>query len=282
LGAPIVVCPRGDNNNGKINNNSMQKIALSLTGSGHLFVYQLGALKVLIDAVGKDGNAGGVVIDHVSGSSGGAIAATVMSLFPTSLTDFARDFIQRKGSGLRLLRDHVESITSLQEVGATLSICTTRCHDGQAILFPFTAHKERLIKYVEASCTIPPSFHPVDLLSSSAVSTYPDDDGITIDGTNYVDGGIAAPAPPTPQGFRRVVISPVSGCCTLADDMICPAASYRFFTIKIRGGFRVNPSVPNLRVLRASTGLTTSTELQSYYDMGQQDGETFVHKLSLE
>jgi predicted acylesterase/phospholipase RssA len=259
-----------------------KKIALSLTGSGHLLVYQLGALKVLIDAVGVDGNAG-VVIDHVSGSSGGAIAATAMSLFPSSLTDFARDFIQRKGSGLRLLRDHVENITCLQEVGgATLSICTTRCHDGQAILFPFTADKERLMQYVEASCTIPPSFHPVDLLSSSAVSTYPEDDGITIDGTSYVDGGIAAPAPPTPPGLRRVVISPVSGSCTLADDMICPAAPYRLFTINVRGGFRVNTSMPNLRVLRASTGLTTSAELQSYYDMGKHDGETFVHKLSLE
>lgn len=110
--------------------------------------------------------------------------------------------------------------------GPMLSICTTRCSDGDIELFSFGPddgaanndghHKkepkphERLLKAVEASCRTPRSFHPVDMVAlhynewmrklPHTRDTYPAEEGISINGDDngYVDGGIAAPFPPTP------------------------------------------------------------------------------------
>lgn len=240
------------------------KVALSLTGSGHLFIYQLGASKHLLDS--------GIPVNHIAGSSGGAIAASVLSILPEKVESFAQDFIGQKESGIALLRKYLESTdASCFQQPIQLEICATRCRDGQATMFSSPWDKEHLFACVEASCSIPPSFHPADIFLSANIS-FPEEDGVLIEGDNYVDGGIAAPAPPTPSSMERVVISPISGS---AD--ICPKDPYRFFSMGTRGGgFRINASFQNLRALRASAGLTSSTELQSYYDMGRRDAELYV------
>ena len=88
--------------------------------------------------------------------------------------------------------------------------------------------QERLFKAIEASCRIPGSFHPFDMIvpnnllqhmfvpGTSTGTQYPDEEGIEIDGRGHVDGGIAAPFPPTPfdddpNCTGKIVVSPIAG-----------------------------------------------------------------------
>jgi len=211
-------------------------------------------------------------IKAVSGSSSGSIAATVATLLPHRLDEYTDRFLQDRGYAFRNLREMLleetetlavvpssssceeenESLSSQLDHFPLLSICTTRCSDGSIRLFSFDAcrqqqdehERERLIKAIEASCRIPQSFHPLDVVvpnyenvlqrifvswssrdvSSSSTSTtsadyahtYPDEEGIEIDGDGFVDGGIAGPFPPTPLDgdsgcTGRIVVSPISG-----------------------------------------------------------------------
>lgn len=215
-------------------------------------------------------------IKSVSGSSSGAIAATVMTLMPHRLEEYTERFLQDRGHAFKNLREIVleEAFQSakvveggvdpkglLKSSGPMLSICTTRCSDGGVELFSFGGrlksneesdettkrqqaqfylggeddgdgdeekkHHERLLKAIEASCRIPQSFHPIDMvalnykyllhkLPNTQDNTYPEEEGIEIDGKGYVDGGIAAPFPPTPLDgdpscTGRIVVSPIAG-----------------------------------------------------------------------
>ena len=58
-----------------------------------------------------------------------------------------------------------------------------------------------------ASCAIQPSFHPLDLFEKSLLS-HPD--GCLIDGKAYVNGGIAAKAPPVGNMYEKVIMPPIS------------------------------------------------------------------------
>jgi len=306
-------------------------------------------------------------IKAVSGSSSGAVAATVLVRLPHRIEEYADAFLAEGGRAVAILKDmlHDEErrlvsvtsaaasgegdgtasegrsrvevlspgqaahhtarrvgggggriLTPLQKTsGATaksnappplppsLHIATTRCDTGNLHLFDFRpVHPEfrtisaswtndELLQAVEASCRIPPSFHPADVLESPSLlgdllgafggggggsaSTYPDEDGVCINGRWYVDGGIAAPAPPTPLDRAdhaiRVVVSPISGGPLVeeaedGDEMIrrgrqshriSPSDDTRRllpFALRLRGGLSVFPSVQNLRALGISAG----------------------------
>ena len=275
----------------------------------------------------------------VSGSSSGAIAATVMTLLPHRLEEYADRFLQDRGHAVRNLRqmleEEEETIVQQQHTtsdverlpksssGLELSICTTRCSDGGIEIFSFSDHlenrneserdghnnnnkseyHERLLKAIEASCLIPRSFHPFDmvalnykdLLQKRSESTYPDEEGIEIDGKGYVDGGIAAPFPPTPMDgdegcTGRIVVSPIAGeyfykttddnvqhsqCLPLL-KAVCPTtdASWKapwIDSVAMFGsgkqqnddaplvGVRASPSLQNLRNLTTAMGVVPAS-----------------------
>ena len=111
-------------------------LALSLTGSGHLLVYQLGACRSLL----KHDK---VELRHVVGASGGAIAATVVACLSSDrLDEYAARFIEKRGGGLELLREFLGR-NDTKESTTTLHIATTRCADGQGQLFSFSAAAAR-------------------------------------------------------------------------------------------------------------------------------------------
>ena len=233
-------------------------------------------------------------IRSVSGSSSGAIAATVMTRMPHRLEEYTDRFLQDRGHAFRNLREMLSEPPGSGSgagggfadpngirSGPVLSICTTRCSDGGIELFSFGGgggddddglesgvsddaitkddteisdhqrvvdalnraeserkkHLDLLLKAVEASCRIPRSFHPVDMVAlnykdwlsgigkhallpgtslGGSRDTYPCEEGVAIDGKGYADGGIAAPFPPTlldgdPACTGRIVVSPIAG-----------------------------------------------------------------------
>ena len=83
---------------------------------------------------------------------------------------------------------------------------------------------DMILKTVRASCTIPLSFHPMNLFPSFWNDSlhYLDEEGVCIDGTYYVDGGIASPAPTVPSlksGSKSIVISPISYAGTSSSNL---------------------------------------------------------------
>ena len=249
-----------------------KKIALSLSGSGHLLIYQLGVCKVLIEAK--------FPIAAISGSSGGAIAATVATCIPHRLDDYASTFIKNKGLGFDSLATMLgEGLGNAPSSSPSimLSICLTRCRDGAPILKSFDSPltDKNLLSTIMASCVIPPTFHPSDLFGKFPLS-YPD--GHFIDGEAYVDGGIAAPAPPVDDIYEKVIVSPISGGYNRASRISPRDTSFQFpfYQLRAREDFRIRPSMQNLRALRASSGMTSSYELKMYYDWGMKDGKEYL------
>ena len=390
-------------------------VTLGFSGAGHLLPYHLGVASSLHRAStngggGKSnqdpagtGSTPKSQLPHapvslpgpiraVSGSSSGAVAATVLVRLPHRIEEYADAFLAEGGRAVAILKDmlHDEerrlvSVTSAaasgegdgtasegrsrvevlspgqaahhttrrvggggggriltpQKTGGattkssappplppSLHIATTRCDTGNLHLFDFRpVHAEfrtisaswtndELLQAVEASCRIPRSFHPADVLESpflggmlgafgggggGSASTYPDEDGVCINGRWYVDGGIAAPAPPTPldraDGAIRVVISPISGGPLVeaedGDEMIRRGRrSYRIsppddsrrllpFALRLRGGLSVFPSVQNLRALGISAGAASRNDLMRWYDAGREDGAKFLRDVRL-
>lgn len=252
---------------------TVASVALSLTGSGHLLVYQLGACSVLSKSTSLH-------IHQVVGSSGGAIVATLMAL-NLDLDTFAQSFLRTRGQALSLMQEHLQQNIIMN--GPSLSICTTQCRDGREHIFDFRVGSSsvdpRLMPALMASCRIPESFHPFDVLSSN--NSYADSEGVHIDNNFYVDGGIAAPAPPTLPTFRRIVVSPIAGgqsSTSNSDDdgwRVSPKGSRFFIPINLKHNFRVDASIANVRALRAAAGMTTEAELQSWYQRGQDDARRF-------
>jgi predicted acylesterase/phospholipase RssA len=325
--------------------------SVSFSGAGHLLAYHLGVARRLLDSQQQqqqqqlqqkeeeddhnNNNNHILSIRAVAGSSSGAIAATVLSLFPHRLDEFTDHFLRGGGRALSRLKGMI-----LEDANCTISsttvtdqnhkptrlppkllgVGTTNCKDGSLHLFtfdtslngaaedtntslqqpqPLLLDKLRLIRAIEASCTIPMSFHPLDLfhgrkssLSSSSSSSpssflsYPDQEGIEIDGEYFVDGGIAAPAPPSPLDLdplsRRIVVSPISSRTTTSRTMmtICPLDT----TLALPGGdwtarcgtFSIRPSVQNLRAMIASAGFAPPIVLQEWHQRGMNDTERFL------
>lgn len=265
------------------------KIALSLSGGGHLLPYHLAVCHSLINA---SKSTSFPPIHAISGSSSGAIAAVVASRMPDRIQEYAQQFIQERGNALSILENYLSSISSsdFNDTSSSSScrpklyICTTKCEDGSVRLFSGKelVKKEELLKCVRASCTIPQLFHPVDVLASSGDLSYPNEDGISIQGDSYVDGGISAPAPPVPDCFEGtvIVVSPISGSNNESSLRISPEdTSFAIWKDFIcRGDFFVRPSIQNLRALRVASGSTTTGELQSWYEQGKEDANRFLNE----
>lgn len=249
-----------------------RKVALSLSGGGHLLPYHLGVGQKIVEA-SKSGSF--PRIHSVSGSSAGAIAAVLITRAPSLITKYANRFIEERGNALATLESYlVNSIVTA--ASSRLYICTTKCKDGSVHLFDADEleHQE-LLECVRASCTIPKTFHPYDVMVGEELS-YPDSDGIFIRGEYHVDGGIAGPAPPVPNCSDVIVVSPISGFSN--SHRISPKdVSFSIWREwKCRGDFYVRPSIKNLKSLRVASGLTTSKELQSWYEQGMNDATDFL------
>ena len=290
-------------------------LTLSFSGAGHLLPYHLGVASALYKKMqvdrGTNVNESTSItapIKAVSGSSSGAIAATIYAYFPHRIEEYADRFISDGGRAMFHLKGimNEEELNSLSNglpdenkldslTSPCLHIATTRCSDGLLRLFDFPSlpegGKEQLFKCLEASCKIPRHFHPFDVLPNrwSPPSTYPEEDGVVIDGNSYVDGGISAPAPPTPldsvEGAVRIVVSPISG--SISDEAnairISPADdSWRLFPMNItcRGNFSVRPSMQNIRALQTSAGVASTIVLREWFERGVNDGSAAVMKLS--
>lgn len=301
---------------------------LRFSGCGHLLPYHLGVSSVLIEeskrTVGKSDTKKTLhKIKSVGGSSAGAIAAVLHARLPNRIEEFAMKFISDRGHAFETLKamlyeeENSENLkTTYREPLAVVSdgkgvkpprlhIATTRCEDGSNYVFNFSGcfdqyssistswTTDKVLDAVKASCKIPQSFHPVDIISTSqsACTPYPDSDGILIDGSYHVDGGIAAPGGPTTPLDRKeeaypIVISPISvGNSLFSIDSkqteiskslrISPTDnSWRLLpisNIRCRGDFKVKPSVQNLKAMRMASGLVSSTELENWYKQGIDD-----------
>ena len=271
-----------------------------------------------------------ISIRGVAGSSSGAIAAVVFSKMPHRIEEFAERFIKKRGKALETLASmlHEEEThwtakndvvgnenqntkvevsidqTLTKATAPSIYIATTRCKDGMPHLFRFSNNQiystissnwntDVILKTVKASCMIPSSFHPIDLFPSFWDDSlhYLDEEGICIDGTYYVDGGIAAPAPHVPllkSGSKSIIISPISyaGGSNLDENTyrISPSDdSWRllpFRNITCRNQFLVKPSIQNVQALRVASGTTNPTELQEWYDRGVADADAIMSKLN--
>lgn len=274
-------------------------------------------------------------IQAVSGSSAGAIAAVILARIPHRLEEFVDSFFSKKGQALTILqsmlfdeerfimnghgdgRSNKSIVTPITEnsqrsKSPILYIATTKCHDGSSHLTPFsdptifsniscTWSTDDILLGVKASCSIPTSFHPFDLVQFpfSRHVTYPEGEGQVLgDGNSHVDGGIAAPAPRSPhdemEGAIPIIISPISfqsssytSSTQRTKDGIIRISpndeTWRLLPMRnmnLRGGFEVRTSIQNLRALRVASGVTTTEELKGWYQLGMEDGETMYEQMN--
>jgi predicted acylesterase/phospholipase RssA len=300
------------------------ELTLSLSGSGHLLVYQLGACRVLLqqqlqtrtDGTTKDSFTL-PKITNVVGASGGAIAATVVALSSLQsssssfslIEDYAQAFITQRGQGIQLLQDFWKKLeeessassrnTSVDTIG--LHIATTRCEDGASKLFSFPHHhitattqRNKILDCIRASCCIPPSFHPLDLVSSS--SPYPEQEGFPIHDDVvgiqfYVDGGIATPAPMlVPPEMdnddgknnstvpRTILVTPITGTSDHTLRISPGGTTSYWYTPQIHFHHDMGcyMSIANIKALQMASGMNvSSSELHSWYQRGQDDAHLF-------
>ena len=225
------------------------RLALSFSGSGHLVAYQFGVARSLRRSSGSR-------ITAWAGASAGAIAAAACSLLPSSAMDayleqsvlrcdafggLARALgVQRPMDGEYVLPDADEAVRSLGS--SSLFIGATECRTGRSVLFSQFGSARQLVQCLLASCAIPRSAHPFDLLRPPhRPPTYPEAFGIVVPpghewsplayggppsseadegplpfsphGDAYVDGGLtcALPLVPASLGLRQLSVSPISG-----------------------------------------------------------------------
>ena len=282
-------------------------LTLSFSGAGHLLPYHLGVATSLLKTSAATNQKKLLPIHAVSGSSSGAIAACLFVYFPNQIQGYTDRFISDGGRAMyhlkEMIYDNDDSNNNLvvDNDNTSLHIATTRCSDGSLQLFEFPSKlqssvldKDHLVNCLRASCKIPPHFHPSDVLQkstwlSSSYAIYPSQDGIIINGESHVDGGISAPAPPTPldtkEGACRVVISPISG-----PDYNNKSNTIRIspkdnswklpIDIKCRGGFSIYSSMLNLKAMQNSAGLVSSSILQDWYEKGIDDGVRMIDSMT--
>lgn len=190
---------------------------------------------------------------------------------------------------------------SKRKYAPSLYVAATRCKDGSSHFFRFNTNDmystissswntDSILEAVKASCTIPPSFHPFDIFPGVFVDqvTYPDEEGIQIEGKYYVDGGISSPAPIIPSldgSSKHVIVSPISYG---RKNKFTEDKFYRISpndnslkllpiqNIKCRSEFLVKPSLQNLRSLRVAGGMASTDELREWYVRGIEDGNTTI------
>ena len=317
--------------------NSTQFLTVSFSGAGHLLSYHLGVSSLLYNMslspkTNKNKSKTLPPIKAIAGSSSGSIAATILSRIPHRLEEFTDEFISKRGEAISILKSilHDEEkilsgISSIRHSNTSINIsskanqqrpnlyiATTNCTDGSLHLKEFSNHAEfatissswdndLLMKTILASCTIPPSFHPLDLLPYRSYDlSYPSEEGVYINDKSYVDGGIAAPIPPTPRNMDKraypVIVSPISYHSDGVEDTNSSTSSnakrlrisphdnsWRLLPLKnIHVGGReqhrlqVKPSVQNLRALRISAGACSTWELRDWYNRGFSDADRLL------
>jgi len=285
-------------------------LTLSFSGAGHLLPYHLGLATSLLSLSTTTKKL--PPIHAVSGSSSGAIAATLFAYFPNQIQDYTDRFISDGGRAMYHLKEMIYDDTDggnnnlvvdneTNNNDTSLHIATTRCSDGTLQLFDFPSKlqssiidKDHLVNCLQASCKIPPHFHPSDVLeksrwlSSSSYAIYPEQDGIIINRESYVDGGITAPAPPTPLDTKesacRVIVSPIAGPNYNERNTIRISPidnSWKLpIDIKCREGFNIFSSIQNLKAMQNSAGLVSSSTLKDWYERGINDGERMIDRMT--
>lgn len=313
----------------------MNFLTVSFSGAGHLLPYHLGVAQTLLRQRHPFPSA--LPIRAVAGSSSGAIAATCFALLsPQLLDEYTDRFLRDKGRAYvnlkEILQQHQQHVGAQKERNGhenprpMLSIATTGCSDGALHLHTFFEDKKKhgvggkntsgtslpppllpqqiddILLAVTASCTIPRSFHPVDVFGQNKKSDdlwYPNEDGVMIDGVAYVDGGIVAPAPPTPLDTNpncvgHIVVSPISGCHSDMNDHESTKRTNKLsirphdttfalpFSLTARcGTFDVRPSIQNLRSMVVAVGLAKPSVLKDWHRQGMDDAERFLDALDL-
>lgn len=291
--------------------------SLCFSGAGHLIVYHFGAAKELISQIDAGSPKSDLPrIQSVAGSSSGALVATALGYFPHRIDEYADRFLQDRGHAFHHLQQMLLEEESRRNVARAqqeptqesrirphwLGIATTACATGELHMFEFDTsnplHKrsgdssyEHLLSAVQASCAIPQTFHPWDIFSNYP-TVYPDDDGVEIDGSYFVDGGIAAPCPVWQKHAEQqrddtniILISPTSGSSSSAPPVL---GSIRPLDTSLKlplvgdlsprgenGVFRIRPSIQNLQGLVASMGAVHPQVLHDFYQRGIEDANTF-------
>ncbi|KAL3917557.1 MAG: hypothetical protein SGILL_004655 [Bacillariaceae sp.] len=136
------------------------------------------------------------------------------------------------------------------------------------------------------------------MFSKDAVR-FVDEEGVEINGSYYVDGGIAAPLPPTPmddvpQCLGRIEVSPISGppIQQFSSSAVVNTFPIRpqdtslsllpfSLTTKRCQPFSIRPSVQNVRALVVSMGLAEPQVLRDWYHRGMDDANVFVETHNL-
>mmetsp|Transcript_27539 Transcript_27539/g.44809 ORF Transcript_27539/g.44809 Transcript_27539/m.44809 type:complete len:268 (+) Transcript_27539:47-850(+) len=232
-----------------------KRLGFSFGGSGHLLVYHLGVAHSLLrhKTLMKR-------IKTLGGSSGGAIAAVAMACSlaedhsSRQLSSFLHSYAKQcqSLSGLEAIipEDSTAMIFS-PEFRPKLEISVTDCKTGENVLVSGFKNRKELIQAVRASCHIPSSFHPVDMLKRKR--TYALEDGLSIlhmPGTTYADGGLSEAIPDLQLCDQTVKVSPISG--QSGKFGICPESFGFRIGRRYFAGQKVDLSFENLKRLNIS------------------------------
>lgn len=221
------------------------RLLLSLSGSGHLLTYQLGAVRELLASPAWGGH-----VVALAGTSGGAIiAAAAAALLPRGPSNGAawEAFLHvacRGGAFAHLAR--ALGPTAAASASGALLLGATACGSGRAATFGRYRSADELLACVLASAAVPASAHPLDLLlARGRPLRYPDREGVLVppacewraartggaeaetdsdaededeEGQPYVDGGLSSGLPLLPQGALEalsvdvvITVSPFAG-----------------------------------------------------------------------
>ena len=215
-------------------------------------------------------------------SSGGAVAALLCRLWkndPATLAAFVDAYALHGRSVTGLHDTRFVPLDAHTRVANSLFIGVTEAATGRAHAISSFASRDALLAAVAASCCVPRSFHPFDVLRSRP--TYPAGEGVLLDDCNgaYVDGGITAAAPIVPAACT-VTVSPLSGPTTSRPGhRISPARGTRLGALTL-ADLPVDLSVDNARALVHSLGASPSV-LRSYFERGQRDAAAFAAQAPL-
>jgi predicted acylesterase/phospholipase RssA len=269
-------------------------VTVAFSGAGHLLAYHLGVASVLQKSCDKGKENRSIPpIRAASGSSSGAIAAAVLAFMPHRLHDYTDRLLKERGRAFssfqELLKEELEAKQD-KRFDRDLFVCVTKSEDGKSHLIhhPSSASLdvERVLRSVEASCRIPVSFHPLDLFKSSA--SY-EEEGIEVDGTLYVDGGVSGVFPPpcpldqdSSASSHRILVCPISIGPTAASELVISPSYSResplIFSMmpKTRDGTMIQPTVQNLQNLVAAAGFTSPEVLYDWHRRGAEDAALFI------
>ena len=249
-------------------------LGLSFSGSGHLLCYHLGVARVLAS------NREWVFL---SGASGGAVVACVTAaLHPDDQRRFVTQYATRCRS-LTGIRELLPDDAHMRAMSAGLHVQLTACETGQATMLSTFADRAELIDALFASCRIPRSFHPLDMLRGGAALKYPANEGKRVRGTPYVDGALSSLCPsPAVAGATTLKVCPLAALPS--EFLICPEKPSTVgkgipnigLGHRTVGGLPLHACLSNLKLLQAGAFGAAPRELERLYDDGCADAERYL------